>query len=299
MPSGIIIKPLRFAKAPYMNTDVLTARRLILMLLTVLLTGCMTSPREHADRIASPASLIGQYIETPLFTYTAYIRVNDETQPLHVYIEGDGMAWLSRYQPSSDPTPDNPMALTLATLDPAPNVAYLARPCQFTPRELNLHCQVDYWTGKRFAPEVIDSISQALDQIKVRYQISTLELTGYSGGGAVAALLAEQRNDILSLRTVAGYLDIAYVNQQHKVSAMPGSLNPIDKARQLEHLPQIHFSGEKDLVISPEVARRFVNQTGTQCANVQVVAKMDHRGPWEKEWLRLMDITPTCHRYYP
>jgi hypothetical protein len=266
------------------------------MLMAVLLTGCMTSPREHADRVASPAMLVRQYIDTPLFTYTAYIRISDRTQPLHVYIEGDGMAWLSRYQPSSDPTPHNPMALTLATLDPAANVAYLARPCQFTPRELNAHCQVDYWTGKRFAPEVIDSLSQALDRIKARSQISTLELTGYSGGGAVAALLAEQRNDIIFLRTVAGNLDVTYVNQQHNVSAMPGSLNPIDKARQLEHLPQVHFSGEKDPVISPEVARRFVNHTGSKCANVRMVANMDHRGPWEKEWPRLIKMTPTCHQ---
>lgn len=268
----------------------------MLMLLTVLLTGCMTDPLQHADQIASPARLVRQYIDTPLFTYTAYIRISDGTQPLHVYIEGDGMAWLSRYQPSSDPTPENPMALTLATLDPAPNVAYLARPCQFTPRERNPHCEVDYWTGKRFAPEVIDSLSQALDQIKARAQISKLALIGYSGGGAVAALLAEQRNDIQSLRTVAGYLDVAYVNQQHKVSAMPESLNPVDNARQLEHLPQIHFSGEKDPVISPDVARRFVNQTGTRCARAQVVAQMDHRGPWEKEWPRLVNIEPVCRR---
>lgn len=279
-----------------MNRITLMFRRIILIVSMLLLTGCMTNPTKHAEDIASSAGLVRHYIQTPLFTYTMYDRIGDPTQPLHVYIEGDGSAWLSRYQPSSDPTPKNPVALVLASLDPAPNVIYLARPCQFTPRALNPHCQVDYWTGKRFAPEVIHSLSQALDKIKMRSQTNKLMLIGYSGGGAVAALLAEQRNDILSLRTVAGYLDIDYVNQQHRVSAMPDSLNPIDKAQQLERLPQIHFSGEKDTVISPEVAKRFVNQTGPQCARAQGVAEMTHRGPWEKEWSRLLEIEPVCHR---
>lgn len=267
----------------------------ILLSFMVILGGCATDPVEHASRIALQASLTKHYIETPLFVYTAFIRINDVTQALHVYIEGDGVAWLSRYRPSPDPTPHNPMALLLAAQDPAPNVVYLARPCQFTPRELNAHCQVDYWTNKRFAPEVIESFSLALDQIKARSHIGKLDLIGYSGGGAIAALLAEQRNDIQSLRTVAGYLDIAYVNQQHNVSAMPESLNPIDQARRLQYLPQIHFSGEKDRVISPEVARRFVNQTGALCARAKVVEEMNHHSYWEKEWRQLLDSIPVCY----
>lgn len=277
-----------------MKIGIFTIRNIILILLAGLLAGCIASPRENADRIASSAGLSRHDIETSLFTLTAYTRISQKGQPLHVYIEGDGMAWVSRSQPSSDPTPHHPLALILAAQDPAPNVAYLARPCQFTPPERNPHCRVAWWTGKRFAPEVIDSLSQAIDQIKVRSHSSTLVLIGYSGGGAVAALLAEQRNDIQSLRTVAGYLDVAWVNQQHNVSAMPESLNPIDNARRLAHLPQIHFSGEDDKIISPEVAKRFVNQTGIQCAKAKQIAGMSHQGPWESEWPRLLAITPVC-----
>lgn len=268
-------------------------RHTVLVLLATLLIGCMNS-HEQANQIASSAGLVRQYIDTPLFTYTAYARVTDETQALHVYIEGDGLAWLSRTQPSSDPTPNNPTALLLAALDPSPNVIYLARPCQFTPRERNPHCQVEYWTNKRFAPEVIDSISQALDKIKTQTHIGKLALVGYSGGGAVAALLAERRDDIQSLRTVAGYLDIDYVNQQHHVSPMPESLNPINQASRLAQLPQLHFSGQNDRLISPYVASRFVNQTGGHCAKAKVIAGMDHHGPWEKEWPSLLSMAPFC-----
>jgi pimeloyl-ACP methyl ester carboxylesterase len=255
----------------------------------------MTPPLEHAEAIGSPAGLARQYIATSLFTYTVFARTSNPTQILNVYIEGDGVAWLSRYQPSSNPTPHEPTALRLAALDPAANVVYLARPCQFTPPELNSRCQTAYWTGKRFAPEVIDSISEALDQIKTRTHVSSLALIGYSGGGAVAALLAEKRTDIESLRTIAGYLDVAYVNQLNSVSPMPDSLNPIDQAPILAGLPQIHFSGQNDKIISFDVAVRFTARTGTRCARALAVPAMDHRGPWDREWPRLLSITPVCH----
>lgn len=271
-------------------------RRAILAVLTVLLSGCISSPMDDADQIAFSGGLVRHTITTPLFTYTVFSRINDEKQALHVYIEGDGKAWLSRTQASPDPTPDNPVGLTLAAVDPAPNVLYLARPCQFTSLTRNPNCQVTYWTDKRFSPEVINSMSQALDQVKAATHISKLALIGYSGGGAVAVLLAEQRDDIQSLRTVAGYLDIAYVNQQHNVSAMPESLNPIDKALQLKRLPQVHFNGEKDRIISPEVARRFVHYTGIRCASEISIPDMNHQGPWARVWPRLLTITPVCHQ---
>ncbi len=55
---------------------------------------------------------------------------------------------------------------------------------------------------------MVNSIHKTLDQIKTRYNASGFNLIGYSGGGAIAALVAADRNDILSLRTVAGNLDI-------------------------------------------------------------------------------------------
>ena len=51
---------------------------------------------------------------------------------VNIYIEGDGRAWLNKNRPSLDPTPKNSLALKLAEIDPAPNVIYLARPCQYS-----------------------------------------------------------------------------------------------------------------------------------------------------------------------
>lgn len=270
--------------------------RIALFCPVILLIGCAASGKEKAEAIAAGAGLKEQKISTSLFRYLSFQRIADPTLPVNVYIEGDGRAWVSRTQPASDPTPSEPVALYLAARDPAKNVVWLARPCQYVGIGENPRCQRAYWTDKRFAPEVIDSLSQALDAILQHSGAKKLALTGYSGGGAVAALLAERRQDVISLRTVAGYLDIAWVNQQHRVSPMPDSLDPIDAAANIATLPQIHFSGESDDIISPAVAQRFVRSVGGRCASAISIPAMTHRGPWENQWPTLLTIAPGCTR---
>ena len=75
--------------------------------------------------------------------------VDGPVDEVHVYIEGDGYAWATTTDPSDDPTPINPLALRLAAVDDAPNVLYLARPCQFRPagtRELVRNLLLDLAT---------------------------------------------------------------------------------------------------------------------------------------------------------
>ncbi|WP_322044087.1 alpha/beta hydrolase [Paraburkholderia sp. J67] len=250
---------------------------------------------QHADALAASASLKREQITTGDFVLTAFVRVTQSHAPIDVYIEGDGLAWVSRTEPSLDPTPLDPIGLALAAVDPAPNVAYIARPCQYTPMALNSRCAITWWTDKRFSAEVVASMNEAVDQITARVPGQRVNLTGYSGGGAIAVLLAAQRRDIGLLRTVAGNLDDEYVNALHHVSAMPGSLNPIDYATRVNLLAQVHFSGANDFVIPPEVARRFIGAEGsTGCARVQIVPGMTHTGEWQKVWLQLLGVLPTC-----
>ncbi|WP_226572525.1 alpha/beta fold hydrolase [Mangrovibacter yixingensis] len=265
-----------------------------ILLYAFLITGCTTNNLTTAQDIAKKGQLTEKVVVTPEFSFLTWQRINAPSQPLTIYIEGDGLAWISRYQPSSDPTPKNPVALRLAALDPGSNVVYIARPCQYIGVGSNPTCQVPYWTSKRFSADVINAMSEAIDKIKQSAFATQIQLVGYSGGGAVAALLAEQRKDILSLRTVAGYLDIEYVNQLHHVSPMPDSLNPINKANKLALIPQIHFSGAHDTLIPPEVAQRFTQQTGGSCARAVLVPGMTHQGPWETQWLHLLKQKPEC-----
>lgn len=100
-----------------------------------------------------------------------------------VYIEDDGLAWISASTPSQDPTALNPMGLTLALRDPSDPVVYLARACQFVAGHDKRGCQQKYWTNQRFAPEVITASLNAIEQLKQRYGAVRLVLIGYSGGG--------------------------------------------------------------------------------------------------------------------
>ena len=95
-----------------------------------------------------------------------------------------------------DPTPVNPLALQLALRDPSGAAVYLARPCQFVAAPDKRECARAYWTEQRFSPAVIAASLEAISQLKQRYGAQRLVLVGYSGGGAVASLVAAQRGDV-------------------------------------------------------------------------------------------------------
>ncbi|SCW72010.1 hypothetical protein SAMN05216370_3120 [Pseudomonas peli] len=265
----------------------------ILVIGWVQLTGC-TSANKYADSIAQAAYLQREQVHTDTFLLTSFARTTRLDQPLMIYIEGDGMAWRSRNRPSSDPTPIQALGLTLAAADTSANVVYLSRPCQFTPIALSPQCSSTYWTGKRFSEEVIAAMNQAVSHYAGRLPGQPVHLIGYSGGGAVAVLIAARRIDIASLRTVAGNLDHVEVNQLHNVSAMPASLNPIDFARMVSDIPQIHFSGARDSVVPTVITQNFVTATAGKCAQIQVIPDMAHDGDWAHVWLRLVTRNPIC-----
>jgi hypothetical protein len=268
---------------------------LLLASLALWLTACAQFDRNtHADALAAPAGLVREQITTGQFVLTAWSRLRRPDQPIDLYIEGDGLAWISRSEPSLDPTPREATGLALAAADPAPNVVYLARPCQFTPMSLNPQCDVAWWTRRRFAPDVIASMNEAIGQIAARAPGQRLNLIGYSGGAAIAILVAAHRHDVASIRTVAGNLDDEYINRTHGVSAMPESLNPIDVAAAVSSIPQIHFNSDADTVVTPEVARRFVAATGDRCALARTVPGIAHDGDWSGQWPTLLAITPRC-----
>ncbi|WP_414683398.1 lipase family protein, partial [Methylophaga sp. UBA5088] len=142
---------------------------------------------------------------------------------LTIYIEGDGLAWLNRRKISSDPTPVDPLVLKLAVHDK--QAVYLARPCQYVKSD---RCDKKLWTSARFSTEVVESMNQAVTELKNQFQASSLRLIGYSGGGAIATLLAAERNDVDQLVTVTGNLDTTAWTEMQHISALTDSLNPAD-----------------------------------------------------------------------
>lgn len=248
-----------------------------------------------ADKIAARGQLTPLTLETAAFDLQARIRPAGKSDILIVYIEGDGLVWKRRYEKSDDPTPLNPMALRLAAADPSPSIAWLARPCQFAGGLRARNCDSDLWTGARYSEAVIVATGEALDLLKARTGAAKLALVGYSGGGTVAALVAAGRNDILWLKTVASPLDIDAFTNHHKVTPLTASLNPADKAAALTRLPQIHYVGEDDEIVPPEVDRAAVMRLDAEgCAELRVVKGAEHGEGWLDAWPRFAAETPAC-----
>lgn len=259
------------------------------------LVGCAgQDPLARGSTMAKKNAPIGENLQSGRFTLASWQRIAPPVTTLRVYIEGDGFAWRSRTRPSDNPTPLNPVGLMLAAADPSDNVLYLARPCQFTGVPLPAACTPDWWTDKRFSASIIESMNDALSQVTQRYPGAKIELVGYSGGGNIAALLAARRTDVYSLRTVAGNLDVAYVNKLHRVSAMPDAVNAISIAPKLAAMPQIHFSGSADNTVPPAVAERFQRAVGTRCAQVEIVSGMEHGSDWAAIWPALLKEKVAC-----
>ncbi len=78
-------------------------------------------------------------IPTENFILTGFVSENQAlSRVLTIYIEGDGLAWISRSIISPDPIPINPIGLKLALQHTQHKVvAYLARPCQYVMKQNN------------------------------------------------------------------------------------------------------------------------------------------------------------------
>ncbi len=274
-------------------------RILNIVLVAFLITACagtsIDSRRTTAFDIAKQAGFQSFSINTDVFKLAGFYKANLSPGAATVYIEGDGFAWIDRRTVSPNPTPLTAMGLQLATSDGAQNVIYFARPCQYVDLTRETSCHQKYWTSHRFSSDVLSSHSQALDIMKEQFSLDGFHLVGFSGGGAIAALLASQRNDVLSLRTVAGNLDHVALNKARRVSPLSGSLNPMTDAQKLQNLPQIHYSGNQDTTVPSWVAQGYVNAVGnSNCARTQIITGASHTDGWLPAWRELSREIPAC-----
>lgn len=256
------------------------------LIFIIFLSGCAAPPTEHT---AKKYGFNKAYIETDVFKLASYQKNIKASPVINVYIEGDGNAWASRYHVSSDPSPRIGTTMLLAALDPNQAVIYLARPCQYSPQDLITVCDSKYWSTARYSEVVVRSIDAAIAQLKQQYQAKNINLIGYSGGGALAILVAARRNDIASLRTVAGNLDLLSMDIIHKTTPLSESLDPLQVAQQVKHIPQLHFSGSKDYVVPSQIAYNFIDAAGLDAKKVVVVKGANHNNIWHEHWGELLE----------
>lgn len=264
--------------------------RLGLVIFLLGIGGCadlsLQSRWNHADQLADKAGWEKLRIPTDKLVLSAYVPKHSvQADTLTVYIEGDGLAWLSRSQASSDPTPRNPIGLQLTLRHPEGVAAYLARPCQYVEASDATNCRQGYWTGGRFAPEVIEASNQAISVLKLHAGANKLVLVGYSGGGAVAALVAARRNDVVKLVTVAGNLDHHAWTRMHRVPPLERSLNPADEWRALANIAQKHYVGGHDEVVGLDIAKSYASRfPSDRKPEIITIPDFDHVCCWVEKW---------------
>lgn len=263
----------------------------IQLLLVIAFAYLLASCAEERT-IADTSGFDKKLVEADGFNLTTYQKLTDINQPIRFYIEGDGYAWETSTQPSSDPTPKYPTAFYLAKQDPSPNVVYIARPCQYS-KDSSPKCSMEYWTKRRFSMEVMQAVNKVINKVKPS-PAQRIELVGFSGGAVVAVVLSARRSDVIALRTVAGNLDHDYVNKYHHVSPMNESLNASDFAHNIKAIPQIHFISTKDKVIPAVVIKKFVEIQESGCAHYYEYEHATHEEGWGLEWKRLLQIPVKC-----
>jgi len=268
----------------------------ILINSTLLLCACGTNlwvnDIEQVNLISEPARLRLKIHHTGQFSLYSRERYDNPGQDLTIYLEGDGVAWVSRTEPSRNPTPDDPIALRLATLDSSPNIVWIARPCQYITKKENPTCDPYYWTLGRLAPEVVKAVDTAITVAKHSAKASKIHLVGYSGGGGLSMLIAAERNDIASIRTVAGNIDHAAFTSLHRVTPLRHSLDPASVAWRIRKIPQWHFFGDRDKIVPKSIGDSYLSKGGeSHCAKIRALAEVTHNKGWDQVWRNLLEET--------
>ncbi len=206
----------------------------------------------------------------PPHVVASWYKIDAPGKPVKIYIEGDGAAFDAAGQPTDNPTPRSAFLRKLAAGDPSPNVAYLARPCQYMQ---TASCTVADWTTGRFAPNIVGSMTASVNALMKKARTDKAILIGYSGGAQIAGLVAVRQPERTQMVvTIAGVLDHQAWTTYHGDRPLTASLNLADYKAVFDTVPQKHYVGGKDDVVPPALAVAFAARPN----DVAVIKKADH-----------------------
>jgi len=239
---------------------------------------------QKAEALASAQHWQELTLTTDSYSLRSYVSpksLRDNT--LTIYIEGDGSAWIHGEYPSEDPTPKDPIGLRLALAQPSGAVAYLARPCQFITQPTL--CNSAVWTSERFSQKAIQATDQAINRLKARTQAQKMILVGYSGGAAVALLVAARRHDVSMIISVAGNVNPHLWVNTLGMQPLAGSLDPRHFVNELSQIPQVYLVGGQDRVVSSELSDLFIEQFPKNARpRIINVKENGHVCCWVEQW---------------
>jgi len=249
-----------------------------------LAAGCAT-PTQNTDQFAGEWHFQRDVESGNDFRHVVY-RNNAPVRGavLHVYIDGDGTPYWQRNLSATDPTPRDPVMLRLMALDPDRSV-YIGRPCYFGLYR-DPPCTAAYWTTRRYAPEVVESLEAVLRAETARAGALHVELFGHSGGGTLAVLLAQRVGSVTRVVTLGANLDISAWCKLHGYSPLAGSLNPVDEHALRTGVQVLHLVGDRDNNTPPSLVDSAARARGGE--PVRVMAGFDHSCCWETVWRSIL-----------
>jgi hypothetical protein len=262
--------------------------RLKLLLATTLffyLQGCALSPTERVNKLADTLGFERKIVQASEFRHVVYFANQGSAgKTLHVYLEGDGLPWVSRQKISADPTTRSSVMLPLMGIDTNPAV-YVGRPC-YQGLSNDPGCNAALWTFSRYSQQVVDSMTEVIRQIVSRHGYTSVKLMGHSGGGTLALLIAQNLPETTAIVTLAGNLDIDAWTDHHHYTPLYGSLNPVEDAVLNPAIYQLHLQAVEDQQVPPKLAKKWlVQQTN---AEVYLYPKFNHRCCWKDVWQKVL-----------
>lgn len=272
-----------------------TVRILVVALFAfAVLTLSACSVQDRVNRFAKQAGYSVDIVQGQNFLHKTFANKQYQRgshKSLHIYIEGDGKPWYNKSSIAVDPTAQTLIMAKLMALDFEPSI-YLGRPCYLGVADPA--CEPIWWTYKRYSPEVVNSLVEAV--IKLSPQYTELVLIGHSGGGALSVLMAHQlmvhqlidKDTSIRVVTLAANLDIAAWAQHHGYTPLHGSSNPMELPPLPRRIHQWHYVGERDASIFPRWVESFADmQPG---ANFVVLKEIDHNCCWRKHWPGILTV---------
>jgi pimeloyl-ACP methyl ester carboxylesterase len=255
---------------------------LVLAACTILGLAACTTPSRHAEETAAGLGLTRRLVPGAAFEHVVYQRGESRRGPeLHVYLEGDASPRRALRSRPPDPTPSDPLMLRLMALDPAPSV-YLGRPCQHG----TAPCDPIHWSSGRFGEPVVASLVAALEEVRRETGASRVVLFGYSGGGALAMLVAERAPEVTAVVTLAGNLAVGSWANHHGHTPLEASLDPALRPPLRPEVLQLHVLGGRDEVVPPALTRpEIARQPG---ARTLWFPDQDHVCCWAEVWPRVL-----------
>jgi hypothetical protein len=247
-----------------------------------LLAACQAGPAGERPGAAT-APLVAREVVGAGFVHEVFEPATGDAPDegaaaLFVLFEGDGRPWTAQgTRPSADPDPRRAVAMDLAA---AQRATLLGRPC-YHGHARDPGCQPELWTSGRYSEPVVKSMAAALRRVIASHAPRPVVLIGYSGGGALALLVADRVAEVRAVVTLAANLDLGAWTQYHGYQPLTGSLDPL-AVRALPPGCEIHIGGARDAIVPPSLVE--AGAARRPGASFRIEPGQDHACCWHSRW---------------